>query len=117
MVAKSSLGSPSAHPLPPQRPVTFPNGAVIKPSAVVRWLGVFFDRKPSSKAHVDKEIVSLSKALQMTIRLETGEWGLSSQHLRQLTVFSPSLALGQKGYIGKLQKLQDTVCRRILGAF
>jgi hypothetical protein len=68
----------------PQCSVTLPNGTIIKPSTVVRWLGVFFDRKLSFKAHVDKKIASASRALQMTSRLKTSEWGLSSQHLRQL---------------------------------
>jgi ribonuclease HI len=110
----------------PQCSVTLPNGTIIKPSPVVRWLGVFFDRKLSFKAHVDKKTASASRALQMTSRLKTSEWGLSSQHLRQLytSCVLPILDFGaeawwrgQKGYTNKLQKLQNTASRRILGAF
>ena len=110
----------------PQCIVTLPNGTIIKPSTVVRWLGVFFDRKLSFKAHVDKKIASASRALQMASRLKTSKWGLSSQHFRQLytTCVLPILDFGaeawyggQMGYIGKLQVLQNTASRRILGAF
>ena len=113
-------------PQTPQCPVTLPNGTIIHPSPVVRWLGVFFDRKLSFKAHVDKKITSATRALQMTSRLKTSEWGLSSQHLRQLytSCVLPILDFGaeawwrgQKGYIDKMQRLQNTASRRILGAF
>jgi hypothetical protein len=110
----------------PQCSVTLPNGTTIQPSSVVRWLGVFFDRKLSFKAHVDRKIASATRALQMTSRLKTSEWGLSSQHMRQLytTCVLPILDFGaeawwrgQKGYTHRLQKLQNTASRRILGAF
>ena len=110
----------------PECPVILPNGTVIKPSPVVRWLGVFFDRKLSFRAHVDRKVASASRALQMIGRLKTSEWGLGSQHLRQLytSCVTPILdygaeawGRGQKGYIDKLQRLQNTACRRILGAF
>ena len=61
---------------------TLSNGTIIHPSPIIRWLGVFFDRKLSFKTHVDKKITSATRALQMTSRLKTSEWGLSSQHLR-----------------------------------
>ena len=62
----------------------------------------------------------------MTSRLKTSEWGLSSQHLRQLytSCVLPILDFGaeawwrgQKGYLDKMQRLQNTASRRILGAF
>ena len=62
----------------------------------------------------------------MISRLKTSEWGLSPQHLRQLYTSRVTPILdhgaeawwrGQKGHINKLQKLQNTACRRILGAF
>src|SRR6266705_2893381 len=110
----------------PQCSVILPNGTIIKPSTVVRWLGVFFDRKLSFRAHIDRKIASASRALQLTRRLKTSEWGLSSQHLRQLytSCVIPILDYGaeawwrgQRGYTDRLQKLQNTACRRILGAF
>ena len=80
--------------------MTLPNGTTIKPSTVVRWLGVYFDRKLSFKAHVDKKIASASKALQMASRLKTSEWGLSSQHFRQLytTCILPILDYGAEAW-------------------
>ena len=110
----------------PQCSVTLPNGTIITPSTVVRWLGVFFDRKLSFKAHVDRKITSATRALQMTSRLKTSEWGLSSHHLRQLytSCVLPILDFGaeawwrgQKGYLDKMQRLQNTAGRRILGGF
>ena len=62
----------------------------------------------------------------MTSRLKTSEWELSSQHLRQLytSCVLPILDFGaeawwrgQKGYLNKMQRLQNTASRRILGAF
>ena len=62
----------------------------------------------------------------MCTRLKTSEWGLSSQHMRQLytSCVLPILDFGaeawwrgQKGYTDKLQQLQNTASRRILGAF
>ena len=110
----------------PQYTVTLPNGTIIKPSTVVCRLGDFFDRTLGFKAYVDKKIASASRALQMASRLKTSEWCLSSQHFRQLytTCVLPILDFstkawfgGQKAYIDKLQILQNTVSRGILGAF
>ena len=112
----------------PQCSVTLPNGTTIMPSTVVRWLGMYFVRKLTFKVHVDKKITSAGRALQMFTRLKTIEWGRSSQHLRQLYTTSscvlPILDFGaedwwrgQKGYADKLQQLQNTASRRILGAF
>ena len=104
----------------PECTVTLPNGTIIKPSTVLRWLGVFFDRKLIFKANVDKKIASASRVLQMASRLKTSERGLSSQHFRQLytTCVLPMLDFGaetwfrgQKGYINKLQILQNTASR------
>lgn len=104
-----------------RRPVTLQNGTAIRPSAVVRRLGAFFDRNLSSKIHVDRKVVSASRALQMIGRLKNSERGLSSQH-RQLytSCVTPILDYGiepwwggQRGYIDKLQRLQNTACRRI----
>ena len=91
--------------------LTLPNGTIIKPSTVVRWLGVFLDRKLSFKAHVDKKIASASRALQMASRLKNSEWGLSSQHFHQLySIFvlrildygAEAWFRGQKRYIHRL---------------
>ena len=96
-----------------QCPVTLSNGTGIRPSPVVRWLGVYFDRKLSFKTHLDIKIASASRALQLTTMLKTSEWGLSPQHLRQLytSYVAPILDFGaeawwrgQKGYVDKLQK-------------
>ena len=110
----------------PQCSVTLHNGTTIMPSTVVRWLGASPDRKFSFKVYVDKKIASASRALQMCTRLKTSEWGLSSQHMRQLytSCVLPILDFGaetwwrgQKGYTNKLQQFQNTASRRILGAF
>ena len=71
-------------------------------------------------------IIPAFRALQMAGRLKASERGLSSQHQRQLYTGCVLLILdfeagawggGQKEYIDKLQKLQNTACGRILGAF
>ena len=110
----------------PECPVTLPNGTVTQPSPVVRWLGVFFDRKLSFRTHINRKVTFASRALQMISRLNTSERGLSPQHLHQLytSCVTPILDYraeawwrGQKGYFDKLQKLQNAACRKILGVF
>ena len=82
--------------------------------------GCFLDRKLSLRIHVDRKATSASRALQMINRQKTSEWGLSSQHLRQLCTSCVTLILGygaeawwrgQKGYIDKLQGLQTQLAQ------
>ena len=91
----------------PECPVTLPNGMVIQPSPVVRWLGVFFDRKLSFRTHINRKVTSASRALQMISRLKTSERGLSSQHLRQLytSCVTPILDYGAEAW-WRRQKVQ-----------
>ena len=110
----------------PNTPITLPNGTVIHPSKVVRWLGVHFDRKLNFKHHVNTKVSAATRALGAMSRLNTSEWGLSSLHMRQLYIscIIPIMDFGsevwwsgQKVYANQLQSVQNIAMRKILGAF
>jgi len=65
-------------------PVTLPNGKVIQPVQLLRWLGVWLDRKLSFKFHVEQKTAAATRALNMISRLSNSEWGLSAAAMRQL---------------------------------
>jgi ribonuclease HI len=106
--------------------VTLPNGTVIKPGEVVRWLGIWLDRKLNFNHHVEHKVAAAKRALHSISRLATSEWGLSASAFRQLylTCITTVSDFGaevwwkeQKTHIEKLQSLQNLAMRKILGAF
>ena len=58
----------------------------IKPKEVVKWLGIWFDRKLSFKIHVEKRIASASRMFYAISRLANTERGLSFQVMRKLYI-------------------------------
>src|SRR5690606_6106086 len=105
---------------------TLPNGTKVKPSQVLRWLGVWLDRKLSFQHHIKTKLGSAERALAAMSRLSTTEKGLTVAAVRQLYMscvipiadFGAEIWWkGQQGAADKLQKLQSKATRKILGAF
>ena len=104
---------------------------VIKPSPVIRWLGIYFDSKLTFKPHIEKKVNAATSAFLGLQRLGNTQTGLSFRALRQLYIACvTSIAdygvqlwwkglngLGQKGLLQPFQALQNMATRRILGAF
>jgi hypothetical protein len=55
------------------------NSVEIKPKEVVKWLGIWFDRKLSFKIHVEKRIAAASRMFYSISRLANTEKDLSFQ--------------------------------------
>jgi hypothetical protein len=107
-------------------PVKITDTNIIHPSGVLRWLGVWLDRKLSFNHHVQTRIASAKRTLSAIQRLASSEWGLSAAGMRKLYVscIVPIAYFGaeawwkhQVGFADQLQKLQSAANRRILGAF
>ena len=112
----------------PLQTLQLPNGTVVQPAPVLRWLGVFLDSKLNFKAHVATKVAAAQRALAGLLRLSNTEKGLSIGHMRQLyqacvvpvADFGSEIwwrSKGQDSLCRKLQLLQNTATRRILGAF
>ena len=57
---------------------------IIFPKEIVKWLGIWFDRKLFFKTHVEKRIASATRMFYSISRLANTERGLSFQAIRQL---------------------------------
>ena len=110
--------------------VRLPNGTEVVPQEVLRWLGVWLDRKLNFKTHVNTKLGAAERTLSALARLSTTERGLTVQAIRQLYLscvvpisdFGSEIwwkgdGTGQQHLIDKLQKLQNKASRTILGAF
>src|SRR5215208_8018491 len=112
--------------------VHLPNGTVVEPgtkgksSEVVRWIGIWFDRKLNFNYHVNLKIASGQKAIGAICRLANTTKGLSPSAVRQLykacvipicDFGSEIWWKGQKHFETRLQMIQHMALRRILGAF
>ena len=64
--------------------IVLPNGTLIKPSSVQRWLGFWLDRKLTWKHHIRTRTTSAIKVFMALSRLGNTEQGLSQSALRQL---------------------------------
>ncbi|MBD0342806.1 MAG: reverse transcriptase family protein, partial [Microcoleus sp. Co-bin12] len=64
--------------------ITLPNGTILKPQKMIKWLGIWIDRKLTFKPHVEKRIASATRIIHSIHRLQNSEWGLSSMAGRQL---------------------------------
>ena len=53
-----------------------PNGTVLEPKNVVKWLGVWLDRKLNFKKHVETRISSANRSFFAIQNLMKSEWGL-----------------------------------------
>ena len=106
--------------------LTLPNQEVIKPKAVVRWLGIWFDSKLSFKEHVATRVSQARSAFLRMARLANIEKGLSALATRQLYLAcvasiadfgSPIWWKGQAQFRRSAQALQNLAIRKILGVF
>ena len=96
------------------------------PKEIVKWLGIWFDRKLSFKTHVEKRIASATRIFYSISRLANTERGLSFQAIRQLYLACivsladygvPIWWKQQQNLLEKYEKLQNQALRKILGAF
>ena len=103
-----------------------PNGKVVHPKEVVRWLGIWFDPGLSFKQHVAIRTSQARSAFQRMTRLANSERGLSPFAFRQLYLAcvtsvadygSPIWWRGQAQFKKPLQALQNLALRKILGVF
>ena len=53
--------------------VTLPNGTVLHPKEVVRWLGIWLDWKLNFKCHVQKRIMAATNAIYSVLCLMNSE--------------------------------------------
>ena len=98
----------------------------IFPQELVRYLGVWFDRKLSFKDHVEKRIAAASRMFYSISRLANTERDLSFQAMRRLYIACiasiadygvPIWWKNQAFLLDKFNKLQNAALRRMLGAF
>lgn len=103
-----------------------PNGEIIEPKEVVRWLGVWFDAGLTFKQHVATRVSQARSAFLRMTRLANCERGLSPMAFRQLYLAcvtsvadfgSPIWWREQAQFKRPLQALQNLALRKILGAF
>jgi hypothetical protein len=64
--------------------IRLPNNTLIRPSTIVKWLGIHFDQQLSFKSHVTIKAASAKKAFLSLERLANTERGLSPYAFRQL---------------------------------
>jgi hypothetical protein len=100
-----------------------PDQSTIKPKQLVRWLGIWFDRKLTYKEHLNIRVSQARSAFLRLARLANTERGLSPIAIRQLYLACvTSIAdygsiiwwKGQAGFLKPLQTLQNQALRRIL---
>src|SRR5204862_4856119 len=98
----------------------------IFPQEIVRWLGVWFDRKLSFKYHVEKRIADASRMFYSISRLANTERDLSFQAMRRLYIACitsiadygvPVWWKNQQFLLNKFNKLQNSALLKILEAF
>jgi hypothetical protein len=103
-----------------------PNGVIIQPKELVRWLGVWYDSGLTFKQHVAIRTSQARSAFQRMTRLANTKKGLSPFALRQLYMACiTSIAdyrsviwwKGQAQFRRQLQALQNLGLRKILGVF
>jgi len=106
--------------------IVLPNGTLIEPSGVQRWLGFWLDRKLTWKHHIRTRTTSAIKVFMALSRLGNTERGLSQSALRQLyqSCITTVADFGaevwwnqQKTQLAPFQKLQNMAMRKIAGAF
>jgi ribonuclease HI len=109
-----------------KRPLKLPNNELVKPSKLVKWLGIYFDYGLTYKEHVSIKVSKAKQAFYRLERLANTERGLSPAAFRQLyQACVTSIAdygsilwwKGQASLKSKLQSLQNLGLRKILGAF
>ena len=103
-----------------------PNGKIINPKEIVKWLGITFDPGLTFKKHVATRTSQVRSAFQRMTRLANTAKGLSPFAVRQLYLAcvtsvadygSPIWWRGQAQFERPLQALQNLALRKILGVF
>ena len=103
-----------------------PNGKIINPKEIVKWLGITFDPGLTFKKHVATRTSQARSAFQRMTRLANTAKGLSPFAVRQLYLAcvtsvadygSPIWWRGQAQFERPLQALQNLALRKILGVF
>src|SRR5438034_3020408 len=93
---------------------------------LVRYLGVWFDRKLSFKAHVQKRIAAANRMFHTISKLTNTERDLSFQVFKKLYIACitsvadyrvPVWWKNQQFLLDKFEKLQNSALRKILEAF
>ena len=106
--------------------VVLPNGTLIEPSDVQRWLGFWLDRKLTWKFHIQTRTTSAMRVFMALSRLGNTEKGLTQAALRQLyqSCITTVADFGaevwwnqQKTQSLPFQRLQNQAMRKIAGAF
>ena len=106
--------------------LTLPNGIIVKPKDLVRWLGIWFDNGLTFKQHLAIRISQAKSAFYRMSRLANINSGLSPHSIRQLYLAcvtsicdygSPVWWRNQASFKNDLQKLQNLATRKILGVF
>src|SRR5690606_6017586 len=106
--------------------IRLPNRTMVVPKACLRWLGVWLDSKLSFKEHVKTKVAAAQQSLALIRQLANTEKGLSAAGIRQLyqtcvvsvvDYGSEVWWKGQTHLANKLQLLQNSATRSILGAF
>ena len=72
--------------LRPRDPLRLLNGATIQLKEVVKWLGIWFDRKLDFKVHISTRVNQARSAFLRLSRLVNTERGLSPRAIRQLYI-------------------------------
>jgi hypothetical protein len=96
------------------------------PKDIVRWIGIFFDRKLTFSYHVKTKLTAASRSLNAICSLVRHETGLSPSATRSLYLacvtsrsdFGAEIWwTGQKALARKLQTQQNSALQRIMNAF
>ena len=113
---------------PPTSPLILNNNITLEPKEVVRWLGIWFDRRLNFKTHIDKRLQLANGALSRIRNLASVSRGLHCHALRQLYLACVTSVLdygsilwhGRRGtsmLSNKCQKLQNQALTIITGAY
>src|SRR5437588_9030175 len=106
--------------------IVLPDGTLIEPSGVQRWLGFWLDRKLTLKHHILTRTTSAIKVFMALSCLGNTERGLSQTPLMQLyhSCINTVADFGaevwwnqQKVQLLPFQRLQNMAMRKIAGAF
>jgi hypothetical protein len=104
-----------------------PNGSIIEPNRVIKWLGVHFNSNLKFKEHIAIRTSQAKQAFYRLNRLSNINKGLSPYAIRQLYLacvtsvadYGSILWWGKlnKTQLRPLQALQNLALRKILGVF
>jgi ribonuclease HI len=107
--------------------LTLPNGAIIAPNRLVRWLGIHFDSSLKFKEHIAIRTSLAKQALYRFNRLCNISRGLSLYAIRQLYLACVTSVSDygsilwwtkpNKAQVRPLQAIQNLALRKILGVF